>query len=99
MAPRSCRREASSVCATVGELQDLLGLVDATEVLSLHGDILPSERASAHVVGLVRRDLRFDVATLVRGTSIRRSSHIRCSRKVEASSKLRAAQATYYAEE
>jgi hypothetical protein len=51
-APRSRRRGASAVCATVGELQDLLGLVDAVEVLSLHGDILPSERASAHVVAL-----------------------------------------------
>jgi hypothetical protein len=64
-APRSsCRREASSVCASVGELQDLLGLLDATEVLSLHGYILPSERASAHVFGLVRRGLRGSVAFL-----------------------------------
>jgi len=28
----------------VGELQDPLGLVDAVEVLSLHGDILPSDQ-------------------------------------------------------
>jgi hypothetical protein len=51
----------------VGELQDLLGLVDAVEVLSLHRDILPSERASAHVVGLVRRGRRF--AAVLRGVS------------------------------
>src|SRR5919107_476290 len=42
-APRSRRRgAASAACAAVGELQDLLGLLDAVEVLSLHGDILPS---------------------------------------------------------
>ena len=33
----------------MGELQNL---VDAVEVLSLHGDILPSDQASAHVLAL-----------------------------------------------
>jgi hypothetical protein len=55
----------------VGELQDPLGLVDAVEVLSLHGDILPSDQASAHVLGLIRRGLRFAAVRCPRHTLVR----------------------------
>jgi hypothetical protein len=51
----------------VDEPQDLPGLVDAVEVLSLHGDILPSDQAFAHVLDLIRRGLRF--AAVRRGGS------------------------------